>query len=134
MLLLGLLAVRRRPCWPAPGERLAVFLLGAVGYAIESTFFFLALDRGTAAAVALLFYAYPAIVTLVELATGTARPSARLVGAIALSRRRGRSWSWPSGDDHITGGGGARPGAASALASPLYFLASHRFVRGTGRR
>src|SRR5207237_8309718 len=50
-----------------------------------STFFFLGLERGTAAAVTLLFYAYPAAVTVVELVTGAAQPTTRLLGALGLS-------------------------------------------------
>ena len=48
-----------RSLLPAPGERRRAFLLGAIGYAVESSFFYAGLQRGTAAAVALLFYSYP---------------------------------------------------------------------------
>src|SRR5438105_8573004 len=59
LALVAVLAARRAPLLPQRGERMAVIGLGAVGYAVESTFFYLALGRGTAAAGALLFYAYP---------------------------------------------------------------------------
>ena len=62
----ALLKVLGRPLLPVPGERVRAFLFGAVGYTIESTFFFAGLQRGTAAAVVLLFYSYPAIVAVIE--------------------------------------------------------------------
>ncbi|HEX7165675.1 MAG TPA: DMT family transporter [Acidimicrobiales bacterium] len=79
------LLAARRPLLPAPGERWRPLALGAIGYAVESALFYSALERGTAAAVALLFYAYPAIVAVIELASGRLRPSPRLLGALALS-------------------------------------------------
>ncbi|MER3453252.1 MAG: hypothetical protein C4344_06380, partial [Acidimicrobiia bacterium] len=63
--------------------RLRSLALGLL-YGIESTFFYMALQRGTAAAVTLLFYSYPAIVTGVEIATGRERPSPAALGALAL--------------------------------------------------
>jgi len=75
-----LLQVMRKPFLPAPGERVRVFLLGAVGYAFESSCFFAGLERGSAAAVALIFYCYPAIVTLVQRDL-----SRRALGTVVLS-------------------------------------------------
>ncbi len=63
---IALLKLMRKPLLPAPGERLRVVLLGAVGYAFESSCFFAGLERGSAAAVALIFYCYPAIVTVAQ--------------------------------------------------------------------
>lgn len=79
------LALRRQSLVPARGERVAAVLLGLVGYAVESYLFYSAVQRGTAAAVALLFYSYPALVTMFELVTGQTRRSAALLGALALS-------------------------------------------------
>ena len=84
-ILLGVLAALRRPLLPPPGERLAAFALGLCVYAVESTFFYMGLERGTAAAVALIFYAYPAVVALVETVTGAIRLRARTLLALALS-------------------------------------------------
>jgi len=84
-ILLGVLALLRRPLLPPPGERIAAFALGLCVYAVESTFFYMGLERGTAAAVALIFYAYPAVVALVETLTGAIRLRARTVFALALS-------------------------------------------------
>ena len=85
VLLLGLLAALHRPILPPPGDRLAALALGLFVYAIESTCFYMGLQRGTAAAVALIFYAYPAVIALVETITGAIRLRARTVFALALS-------------------------------------------------
>jgi drug/metabolite transporter (DMT)-like permease len=85
MLLLVLLAALHRPLFPPPGDRLAALALGFFVYAIESTFFYMGLERGTAAAVALIFYAYPALIALVETITGAIRLRARTLVALVLS-------------------------------------------------
>jgi drug/metabolite transporter (DMT)-like permease len=82
LFLLGLLRVAGRPLLPPRGERFWAIFLGVGLYTFESTCFYLALERGTASAVALLFYMYPAVVTIVEVALGTMR--VRLVTSISL--------------------------------------------------
>jgi drug/metabolite transporter (DMT)-like permease len=72
----------RRSLLPARGERLAAALLGTVGYAFESSLFFAGLERGSAAAVTVLFYAYPVVVAVIDVASGVVRPTPRLVGAL----------------------------------------------------
>ena len=52
---------------PEPGERLRAAMLGMVGYVVHSTLVYLALAHGTAAAVAMVFYLYPAVVAVLEL-------------------------------------------------------------------
>jgi len=84
-LLLVVLAVARRPLLPPRGERAAALALGCLLYALESTFFYMGLERGTAAAVALIFYAYPAVVAAVESVLGRTTVGPRLVGALALA-------------------------------------------------
>ena len=85
LLLLGLARALRAPLRPRAGERVRILLLGAVGYTTESMLFYLALERGTAAACILLFYAYPAIVSAIEIAHGKERPSSPTLVALALS-------------------------------------------------
>jgi drug/metabolite transporter (DMT)-like permease len=85
LVLLIVLASLRRPLLPPRGERIIAFGLGLFVYAIESTFFYMGLQRGTAAAVALIFYAYPAVVALVETVTGAIRMRARTLVALVLS-------------------------------------------------
>lgn len=83
--LAAVLAVRRVPLRPLPGERVSFLVLGAVGYAAESTLFYLSLQRGTAAACAMLFYTYPAAVLLIEIARRREGATGRTVGALGLS-------------------------------------------------
>jgi drug/metabolite transporter (DMT)-like permease len=129
-VLVLILVARRRPVLPAPSERLRALLLGVVGYAFESTLFFMGLERGTAAAVALLFYSYPAIVTLIEAAIRRTAPSPRSLAALALAG---------AGTALVVAGGGSltitTTGALCALGSAmsfaLYMLVSHAAVHRT---
>jgi drug/metabolite transporter (DMT)-like permease len=126
--LLAFLALRRLPLLPARGERVRAGLLGAVGYAVEAALFYAALQRGSAAAVALLFYAYPAIVTLVEVALRLQPPRLLAFGVVALS-------SLGAGLIVVTGGSDAsitRAGVAFALGSAAtysgYMLLSQHVI------
>ena len=83
LLLAAIVLATGRSLLPAPGERLAAALLGTVGYAFESSLFFAGLERGSAAAVTVLFYAYPVGVAVIDVVTGALRPSPRLVAALA---------------------------------------------------
>ena len=125
-----LLALLRRGVVPERGERLRPLLLGAVGYALESALFYSALQRGTAAAVALLFYAYPAIVTVLEVALGRAAWSGRLVGALGLSIA-GTALIVVSGGDVAISTTGILFALGSALSFAVYLLASGRAVTRT---
>ena len=58
--------------------------LGA-GYAVQATLFFSALERGTAAAASLVFYVYPAMVTIYEVARGRERLTRAMAVALTLS-------------------------------------------------
>ncbi|MEA3077610.1 MAG: hypothetical protein QOF60_2518 [Actinomycetota bacterium] len=125
--LFGLLTVMRRPLLPERGERLRALLLGMVGYAVESSLFYSAVERGTAAAVALIFYVYPAIVTVLELATGRVRGSPRLFGAMALSVAGTVVVIAAGADVEITAAGVAFA-LGSATTFSVYLLASARAV------
>ncbi len=127
VVLFALVALRRRSLLPARGERLRPLLLGAVGYAVESTLFYSALERGTAAAVALLFYVYPAVVTLVELVARRIRASVRLVGALALSAV-GTGVIVAAGADVAISSTGIVLALGSALTFAVYLLTSARLV------
>ena len=85
VILLGVLTARHRPLLPPSGERIRALALGLCVYAVESTFFYMGLQRGTAAAVALIFYAYPAVLAVVETVTGAIRLRAQTLVALALS-------------------------------------------------
>src|ERR671923_2012421 len=70
---------------PARGEWGRVLLLGAVGYGVEAAFFFLALGRGTAATVTLLFYTYPVWVAVLSAVFGMGLPGILVGGALAAA-------------------------------------------------
>lgn len=127
MVLFTLLGLRRHPLVPPAGERLRPLLLGAIGYALESSLFYSALQRGTAAAVALLFYVYPGIVTVAELSVGRIRPTPRLLGALGLSVA-GTALIVVTGGDVSISAAGVVFALASALSFAVYLLVSGRAV------
>lgn len=83
LVLLAVQARRGSPLPPA-GERLRSAGLGVL-YALQASMFYAALGRGSAAAAALVFYAYPAMVALTEIALRTLRWSRRIAAAMAFS-------------------------------------------------
>lgn len=125
--LLGLAVVRRSPLLPAPGERARVFLLGAIVYATESTLFYMALERGTAASAALLFYAYPLMVTVAELALRWAPVRPRVLLALAASAS-GTVLVVAAGDELGISPVGIVCALASAAVFAAYLLACTRFI------
>jgi drug/metabolite transporter (DMT)-like permease len=129
-VLVMILVARRQPVLPAPGERLRAVLLGVVGYAFESTLFFMGLERGTAAAVALLFYAYPAIVTVIEAASRRAVPPRRSLAALALAGAGTAMVVGTGGSVTITTTG-AFCALGSAVSFALYLIVSHATVHRT---
>ena len=128
--LVLLLAVSRRPIVPDPGERLRVFLFGAAGYAVESAFFYAGLARGTAAAVTLLFYSYPAVVTVADLAMTRRRPAPQVVVALALAAGGAGVIAVGSGDVDISTAGIVFSLAAAASFA-VYLLAGDRLLHRT---
>lgn len=85
VVLAAALIATRTPLAAAPGERTGLLLLGALGYGIEASFFFLALARGTASAVTLLFFVYPVIVTVVSAVSGAGIPGRLVVGSLGAA-------------------------------------------------
>jgi drug/metabolite transporter (DMT)-like permease len=112
LLLAGTLAVLRQPLRADKGEGRRLLALGAVGYAAESVLFFLALGRGTASAVTLLFFTYPVWVALFSAVLGLGLPgwltSASLAAALV-------------GAALVVGSSG---GLAVSLAGAIFALAS----------
>jgi drug/metabolite transporter (DMT)-like permease len=115
-ILCALTAMRGKSVLPVKGERLGIFLLGAIGYMTESSFFFAGISRGSAAAVTLLFYIYPAIVTVIESVRTRARPTRRILTALALSIGGSALVAIAGGDVSI-----GRLGVVFALCSALTF-------------
>jgi drug/metabolite transporter (DMT)-like permease len=64
---------------------LAGFVMGAAGYGVQSTMYFLALERIDASLNALLLYAYPAMVTAVAVVLGRERATAPLLGGLGVA-------------------------------------------------
>lgn len=85
VILAVLLRLRGVAIRPQPGEWVPLVLLGAVGYTLESTLFYLSLGHGTAAACILLFYAYPAIVAGIEVVRGRQILTTSTTVALVLS-------------------------------------------------
>ena len=84
LLLAIVLQIRRVRLFPSRQTVLIGLALGVL-YAVESTFFFSSLERGTAAATSLVFYVYPAMVTVFELARGREQLHRTTLVALALS-------------------------------------------------
>jgi drug/metabolite transporter (DMT)-like permease len=59
--------------------------MGAIGYATQSGLFFGALERMDASLLALILYAYPALVLIAAVALGRERASARRVAALVIA-------------------------------------------------
>jgi drug/metabolite transporter (DMT)-like permease len=120
----------RRSLRAAPGEGGRLFFLGAVLYALESALFFLALERGTAATVTLLFYTYPVLVALLSATTGGGLPGwvvggslmAAVAGTIIVVASSG-------GLDISVAGIGFALG--SALTFSVYLVGADRLIRRT---
>lgn len=130
VLLLTLAAVVGRPLVAARGERIAIVVLANMGYALESNMFFLASRHATLATVGLLFYGYPAIVTLASWALLHRPPTLLAVVAVCAS---------VTGAGIVVAGGGhlaAEPVAivlalGSAVAYATYLMGTDRRVRRT---
>ena len=133
LALFAVLAVRREPLRPVPGERLRAALLGVVGYATEAGVFYLALGRGSAGAVALLFYAYPALVVLLEAALRIRPLRARAVGAVALSSL-GALLVVVAGEQVEISGVGILRALGAAACFSVYLIASNRLIVASGAR
>jgi drug/metabolite transporter (DMT)-like permease len=69
----------------APRLLLGGIVMGAAGYGIQSTMYFLALERIDASLSALLLYAYPAMVTGAAVLLGRERSTPALLGALVVA-------------------------------------------------
>jgi drug/metabolite transporter (DMT)-like permease len=130
LILLAVLLARRAPLLPVPGERVAALLLGFVGYGTESTLFYLGLEHGTAAAVTLLFYGYPALVTVYELVRGTAPQPFRQLGTLLIAGA-GLALVVGAGSSLTISGVGVLYALAAATTFAIYLILSHRYLRNS---
>jgi drug/metabolite transporter (DMT)-like permease len=129
VLLAIVLAVRRAPIFPSRREVLIGLGLG-LAYAFEATFFFLGLERMTAAATALIFYVYPSCVMIIELARGRERPHRGVFVAIGLSTL-GTAVVVAAGSEVSVTAVGVLCALGAALSFAVYLLAGREFGVGT---
>jgi drug/metabolite transporter (DMT)-like permease len=115
---------------PGDGDWLPIVLLGAVGYTLESTLFYLSLGHGTAAACILLFYAYPAIVTVIEFLCGREQLNTSTVVALLLSVV-GTASVVAIGRDVSISGTGIILALAAATAYGLYLVLGRNARKNT---
>lgn len=127
LLLVLLVVASGRSLWPARGERLAAALLGTVGYAFEASLFFAGLERGSAAAISVIFYAYPLLVALIEIALGWIRLSPRLAAAL-LGGAIGTLVVIVTGADVSVSTAGVFFALGAAGSFALYLLATDRLL------
>jgi len=131
LMLLAGLRLAGRPLLPPRGERVrAILFLGVGLYTFEATSFYLALQRGTAAAVALLFYLYPAVVTLVEVTLGTMRVRRVTLVSLLLALIGGTTVAIGGGRVAISAAGVGFVLVSVALFT-TYVVASHRVIPRT---
>ncbi|GAA1528241.1 DMT family transporter [Kribbella lupini] len=103
--------------------------MGGIGYATQSGLFFGALERIDASLLALILYAYPALVTIGAIVLRRERASARRVAALVIAS---------AGTALVLGGAasgsldplGAAMGFGAAVAYTLYILAGDRVGAG----
>lgn len=130
VLLGSVLGVLRRGLRAASGEGWKLIGLGAVGYALESALFFLALERGSASAVTLLFFTYPVWVALLSVALGLGRPG-WLVGSSLAAALAGAALVITSAEglDISTAGVGFALG--SSLTFSCYLIGAEVVLKRT---
>jgi drug/metabolite transporter (DMT)-like permease len=127
LLLVVVLRLARQRITPAAGERVRALLLGVVGYATEAGLFYLALQRGSAGAVALLFYAYPTLVALLEAASGRSPLTRRTLVALAASTA-GAAMVVLAGERVVISSAGVAFALGSAVCFSVYIVLSDRLI------
>lgn len=85
LLLLALGVARRAPMRPVRGDRIPLFLLGALCFMAAAASYFAAIGHASTAAVIVLVYLYPVLVTVVESIRARRRPSTRTIVILGCS-------------------------------------------------
>jgi len=128
LVLLGL-ARWRGEALPRGTQAVQLFLLGAVGYVVESACYFAALTRISAGLTALLLYAYPALVVLLTAVLARRAPdrvplvcvfAASAGTALTIGPVAGGQWT------------GVLLGLAAAVSYATYIVVSSHAVAGVG--
>ena len=131
---------RRRCCSPSRGRTgalrglarrpvLAALAMGAVGYATQAGLYFAALERMDASLLALVLYAYPALVLVAAVAIGRERATARRVAALAVATA-GTALVLLGAASGTLDPLGTVMGFGAALAYTGYILVGDRVVAG----
>jgi drug/metabolite transporter (DMT)-like permease len=84
LFLFALARALKRPVVPEPTVVWKLLLLGGIGYAFESSLFFIALDLAPAGIVSLVFYSFPMLTALISWALRTEPVTRRTVFALSL--------------------------------------------------
>jgi drug/metabolite transporter (DMT)-like permease len=114
----------------ARGEGIKLVLLGSAGYGVEATLFFLAIARGTASAVTLLFFVYPVLVTLSSALLGARMPGALVAGSLASAVAGAALVIASSGRLDVTTSGIAFALGSAAMFT-VYLLGIERMLQRT---
>jgi drug/metabolite transporter (DMT)-like permease len=130
IILAAVLAAVRLPLRAAPGEGIGLVVLGMLGYAVEAAFFFAGLHHGTAAAVTLLFFTYPVLVSLIHLLLGRGLPGWLLGGALTASMA-GTTIVVVAGGGVDIDGTGILFALGSALTFAFYLIGADAILRRT---
>lgn len=130
VILASVLTVVRMPLRAAPGEGIGLIVLGMLGYAVEAAFFFAGLHHGTAAAVTLLFFTYPVLVSLIHLVMGRGLPGWLLGGALTASMA-GTTLVVVAGGGVDIDGTGILYALGSALTFAFYLIGADAVLRRT---
>jgi drug/metabolite transporter (DMT)-like permease len=128
VVLALLLVLTRQPLVAARGERWRLVFIGVLGYGVESALFFLALGRGTAATVTLLFYTYPVWVTVLSALFGIGMPGV-LVGGSLVAAVAGAGVVVASSGGLDISGLGVAFALVSALTISFFLIALQVLIR-----
>ena len=109
LLLVAYVAVRKGNLRIGRAKIGRLLALGALGYGVESTFFFMALERAPASIVGLVFYSFPLWTTLLALSLKLERFDRKLLIALLLG---------------TLGVGSIFSITSTSLAGPLFALAA----------
>jgi drug/metabolite transporter (DMT)-like permease len=128
-VVLLVIALWRREPLPRKGLALRMFLLGAVGYVVESACYFAALTRISAGLTALLLYAYPALVVLLTAVMNRSRPGTRPAVCVVVASVGTALTIGPVAGGQWTG---VLLGLGAAVSYATYIVTSARVVSGVG--
>lgn len=128
LLLFGL-ARWRGEALPRGRQAVHLFLLGAVGYVVESACYFAALTRISAGLTALLLYAYPALVVLLTAVLARRGPGRVPLACVLVASAGTALTIGPVAGGQWTG---VLLGLAAAVSYATYIVVSARAVAGVG--